>query len=92
MLQMFLGTPVGGNERISADRLKQGLAAMEFTIDRVMTGQADRDKISVRWCISPADFELDSGCDPQPGLTSKAEIEYRQRALKDQPPAEGNSK
>jgi hypothetical protein len=73
MLQMFLGTPVGGNEKISVDRLKQGLAVMEFTIDRVMTGQHQTDKISARWSISPADFQLDPDCDPQPGLTSKTQ-------------------
>jgi hypothetical protein len=91
-LQIFLGTPVGGNERITTDRLKQGLGTMGFTIDEVKTGQAVKDKISMRWCVSPADFELDPGCDPQPGLSCTAEEEYRQRALKNQPTTERSSK
>jgi hypothetical protein len=90
-LQIFLGTPVGGNEKITTDRLKQGLATMDFTIDKVMTGQTKTDKISARWCISPADFELDPDCDPQPGLTSKAEEEH-QRSLRNRPPTERSSK
>ena len=72
MLQMFLSTPVGGNERIPADtdRLKQGLAALGFTLDVVKTGQfgKQKEKVSVRWAISPQGFELEPGCDPQPGF------------------------
>jgi hypothetical protein len=72
MLQTFLSTPVGGNERISTDRLKQGLALMRFTIDAVKTGQLKGQKLSVRWCISPPAFDLDPDCDPQPGLSAEA--------------------
>jgi hypothetical protein len=77
MLQMFLGTPVGGNERVTNDRLKQGLATMSFVLDKVKTGEAGDDKISVRWCVSPEDFRLDPGCDPQPGLRSEDPRESR---------------
>ena len=71
MLQMFLGTPIGGNEKITVDRLKQGLALMRFTIDEVRTGQLAKGKISARWCVSPEDFQLDPDCNPQPGLNSE---------------------
>jgi hypothetical protein len=71
MLQLFLTCPVGGNEKIPADtdRLKQGLAALGFQLDVVKTGQIDQqNKLSMRWAISPPDFQLDPGCNPQPGL------------------------
>ena len=61
---MFLGTPVGGNEKITVDRLKQGLALMRFTIDEVRTGQLGKGKISARWCVSPEDFQLDPTATP----------------------------
>jgi hypothetical protein len=76
MLLTFLGTPVGGNEKISSDRLKQGLRALRFAIDEVKTGQPakSQEKLSERWCISPAGFALDPECDPQPGLESAEEL------------------
>jgi hypothetical protein len=78
MLQTFLSTPVGGNERISTDRLKQGLAMMQFAIDKVKTGQFQGQKISYRWCISPTAFALDPGCDPQPGLNPEQDADPEQ--------------
>jgi hypothetical protein len=80
MLQMFLGTPVGGNERVTTDRLKQGLAAMKFNLDAVKTGQFGRQKISDRWSISPPAFELEPECHPQPGLSPHPDLEEESSA------------
>jgi hypothetical protein len=75
MLQMFLGTPIGGNEKITTDRLKQGLSTMRFAIDEIKTGQTGRHKISMRWSISPPAFEVDPDCHPQPGLAPEPDLE-----------------
>jgi hypothetical protein len=78
--ETYLGTPCGGNDRkITADLLKQGFSLMGFAIDKIVTGRRGRQTISERWCISPADFELDPDCDPQPGLSPDPEPKSREQ-------------
>jgi hypothetical protein len=80
-LLMFLGTPVGGDERrVTLDRLQLGLEMMRFTYV-TQEGQSGRLRISYLWAISSPDFQLDPDCDPQPGLNPEEDPDAEQPAF-----------
>jgi hypothetical protein len=67
MLHMFLGTPIGGNEKnLTVDQL-YGLATfLEFELSRVITGEGENcGSASAEWAISPAGFTLNCEVAPQ---------------------------
>jgi hypothetical protein len=84
-LRSFLGTPAGGNERIAADTLKEGLRALGF-LEEMLTGRRrnklrrQNDKVSQRWWVSPSGFVLNPDCEPQPGLEPELEPEITEAA------------